>query len=205
MTSQGADDSRCCKIDRVSAKYNLDGLDQELICDWTGSGETRSIRELTTEFNERILARSLNDVGVLTKDGEIENLYHLLTDESVSSADRIQARSELEREGVPVETLESDFVSHQTLYNHLTDCIGVSQQTPGKGERLDSNREKLGALQNRTAAVTEDTVDQLRRNDVVAIGEFDVFVSTTVTCTDCETQFTVEEFLDERQCSCFDD
>lgn len=205
VTAEGADDPRCCKIARVSAAYDLDGLDQELIRDWTGSGDTSSIRELTREVNERLLAQSLQDAGVISKDGEIEHLYHLLTDEAVSSADRIQARSELEREGVPVDSLESDFVSHQTLYNHLTDCLEVSRQPPTDRERLDSSRDKLGALQTRTGVVTEDTIDQLRRNDVVAIGDFEVFVSTTVTCTDCETQFRLEEFLDERQCSCFDD
>ena len=45
-------------------------------------------------------------------------------------------------------------------------------------------------------------IAQLERNDVVGVGEFDVVGSVTVTCEECQQQFTVRELLDERACNC---
>ncbi|WP_306055891.1 rod-determining factor RdfA [Natronococcus wangiae] len=195
----------CCKLGRVAGGYDLSRLDDDLVAYWTGEGDEQySTRELATLVNQRVLEAALQEAGVSYKEGEIENTYRLLTDDDVTSGTRVQTRNELERDGVPVEAVESDFVSHQTVYNHLTGCLEASLETPSDEERLERGEEKLGALQNRTEAVTVDTIDQLRRNDVVDIGEFDVLVSVSVTCEECQQQFTVRELLDERTCECAD-
>lgn len=195
----------CCKLGRVAGEYDLSRLDDDLVAYWTGDGdEQRSTRELATLVNQRVLEAALREAGVSYKEGEIENTYRLLTDDDVTSGTRVQTRNELERDGVPVEAVESDFVSHQTVYNHLTKCLEASLETPDDEERLERGAEKLGALQNRTEAVTVDTIAQLRRNDVIDVGEFDVLVSVTVTCEECHQQFTVRELLDERACGCAD-
>ncbi|MFC4541308.1 rod-determining factor RdfA [Halosolutus amylolyticus] len=202
-TSRSADESCGCKLGRVAAAYDLAGLDDDLVASWTGTGDEQySTRELATRVNQRVLEAALDEAGVALKDGEVENTYRLLTDDDVTSGTRVQTRNELEREGVPIEDVESDFVSHQTVYNHLTDCLEASLEEPDDEERLERATEKLGALQNRTAVVTEDTIAQLERNDVVDIGEFDVLVSVTVTCQECQQQYTVRELLDERGCGC---
>lgn len=195
----------CCKLGRVAGEYDLSRLDDDLVAYWTGDGdEQRSTRELATLVNQRVLEAALREAGVSYKEGEIENTYRLLTDDDVTSGTRVQTRNELERDGVPVEAVESDFVSHQTVYNHLTKCLEASLEAPNDEERLERGAEKLGALQNRTEAVTVDTIAQLRRNDVIDVGEFDVLVSVTVTCEECHQQFTVRELLDERACGCAD-
>ncbi|TYL36815.1 hypothetical protein CV102_20070 [Natronococcus pandeyae] len=193
----------CCKLGRVADGYDLSRLDDDLVAYWTGEDDEQySTRELATLVNERVLEAALQEAGVSYKEGEIENTYRLLTDDDVTSGTRVQTRNELERDGVPVESVESDFVSHQTVYNHLTKCLEASLETPDDEERLERGGEKLGALQNRTEAVTVDTIAQLRRNDVIDLGEFDVLVSVTVTCEECHQQFTVRELLDERACGC---
>ncbi|WP_121741486.1 rod-determining factor RdfA [Natronorubrum halophilum] len=195
--------SHCgCKLGRVADKYAFTGLDEDLIAYWTGDADEQySTRKLATHVNQRILESALEDAGLPPKEGEVENTYRLLTDD-VSSGTQVQTRNELERDGVPIEQIESDFVSHQTVYNHLTDCLDTSLETPSDDERLERSTEKLGALQNRTEAVTADTVAQLERNEIIDIGEFNVAVTVTVTCEDCFEEYTVRDLLDERSCNC---
>ncbi|WP_222913002.1 rod-determining factor RdfA [Natrinema sp. SYSU A 869] len=192
-----------CKIGRISTQYEFSGLDTALIEYWTGEADDQySTRELATYVNRQVLEAALEAADVPVKDGEVENTYRLLTDDDVSSGTRVQTRNELQRDGVPIEQVESNFVSHQTVYNHLTDCLETSLEEPSDEERLDRGAEKLGALQNRTAAVTTSTVEQLERNDILTIGDFNVVVSVTVTCEDCLQEYTVRELLEQGSCQC---
>lgn len=192
-----------CKVGRVADEYGLGDLDDELVRRWTDETDERySTRDLAEHVNKRVLAAALDDAGLQYKDGEVENTYRLLTDDDVSSGTRVQTRKELERDAVPVEEVEGHFVSHQTVYNHLTDCLEASLKTPTAEERLESSKDKLGALRNRTAAVTEDTIEQLERSDALDIGEFNVLVNVTVTCEECRTQFTIRDLLDQGACDC---
>ncbi|MDS0223049.1 hypothetical protein NDI54_17015 [Haloarcula sp. S1AR25-5A] len=194
-----------CKLGRVADSYELTELDEDLIAYWTGeTGEQYSTRSLATVVNQRVLKAALQAANVSFKEGEIENTYRLLTDDDVSSGARVETRTELQHGGVPIEQVESDFVSHQTVYNHLTDCLDTALDSPSDEERLTKSQEKLGALQSRTAAVTTDTIEQLDRNGIVDIGEFNVVISATVTCEDCYRQYTVQEFLEEGACDCGD-
>ena len=127
-------------------------------------------------MNQRVLRVALEEAGIPFKDGEIENTYRLLTDDDVNSGTQVQTRNELDRDGVPIDRVESDFVSHQTVYNHLIDCLDASLEMPSDEEQLERSSEKLGALQNRIEAVTTDTVAQLERNEVADIGDFDVTI-----------------------------
>lgn len=192
-----------CKLGRVGEKYDISDLDETLIAYWTGDGdEQRSTRELATYVNQRILETALTEADVPPKEGEVENTYRLLTSDDVTSGTRIETRNDLQRDGVPIEAVESDFVSHQTVYNHLTKCLDASVATPSNEERLEKSAEKLGALQNRTAAVTADTVEQLDRKEILEIGEFTVNVSVTVTCEDCFQEYTIRDLLDQQSCNC---
>lgn len=207
MTDQQSRNSETCgcKLGRIADRYDFVGLDDDLVADWTGENRDRhSTRQLATQVNQHVLEAALEEASVPVKDGEVENTYRLLTDDDVSSGVRVQTRNELERDGVPIDRVESDFVSHQTVYNHLTDCLKASLETPSDEERLERSSEKLGALQNRIEAVTTDTVGQLERNEIVDIGDFDVTVSVTVTCNDCLQEYTVRELLDEQACGCAD-
>lgn len=192
-----------CKVGRITDQYGLQGLDDELVRYWTATTADRySTRELAEHVNQRILEAALDEAGLQYKDGEIENTYRLLTSDDVSSGTRVQTRKELERDSVPIEAVESDFISHQTVYNHLTGCLEAELETPSDEERLERSRDKLGALRNRTAAVTEDTVAQLERSDVLDIGEFNVLVNVTVTCEECQTQYTIRDLLEQGGCDC---
>ncbi|ELY38967.1 rod-determining factor RdfA [Natronorubrum tibetense] len=200
-----SNDSCGCKLGRVAGEYGLQRLDDQLVEYWTGErDEKMSTRQLATYVNQRVLETALEDANILLKDGEIENTYRLLTDDDVSSGTQVQTRNELERDGVAIDDVESNFVSHQTVYNHLTDCLEATLETPSDDERVERSADKLGALQNRTEAVTSDTVAQLKRNDILDVGEFNVTVSVTVTCEDCLQEYPIRTLLDERSCDCQD-
>ncbi|WP_277542970.1 rod-determining factor RdfA [Haloarcula laminariae] len=192
-----------CKLGRVAAKYDLRDIDEKLVESWTHDGdEQRSTRELATYVNQRTLEAAVTNAGISHKEGEIENTYRLLTSDDVTSGTRTETRNELEQDGVPIETVESDFVSHQTVYNHLTKCLEASIEPPSDKEILEKSEEKLGALQSRTVAVTTDTVEKLDRDEILNIGEFNVHVSVTVTCEDCFREYTVQDLLEQRRCEC---
>ncbi|WP_440767091.1 rod-determining factor RdfA [Natronorubrum sp. DTA7] len=203
--SSDSETSCGCKLGRVADEYGLQGLDDQLVGYWTGErDEKMSTRQLATYVNQRVLETALEDANVLLKDGEIENTYRLLTDDDVSSGTQVQTRNELERDGVPIDDVESNFVSHQTVYNHLTDCLAATLETPSDDERVERSADKLGALQNRTEAVTSDTIAQLERNGILDLGKFNVTVSVTVTCEDCLQEYPIRTLLDERSCDCQD-
>lgn len=61
-------------------------------------------------------------------DGEVENIYRLLTDD-ISTGMRTQACRRLERAGVDVNGLETDFVSRQAVHTYLTSVRGVIYTT----------------------------------------------------------------------------
>ena len=196
----GDPDADCdCKLGRVAAEYGFDP-DKRLISRWVDDRE--STRALAEWFNRQVLERALLEAGLEPRDGEVGNVYRLLTDEAVTSGTRIETRADLEREGVPVETVESDFLSHQTVYNHLTDCLGASLPEPDAESRRSEAASKLGALESRTEAVTADTISRLESADALTVGEFDVLVSVTVTCRECHSQYAVRELLAGGGCDC---
>lgn len=200
------DAGRCsCKVGAAIAEYSLDGMNRRIRTRWTGRDvEKWSVRELTEYFNRELLAAAVRRRRMTPLEGEVENLYRLLTGDDVSSGVRTQARKRLEREGVDVEGLLGAFVSHQTVYRHLRQCLDA---TPPAGDETDAARvakskRKLQSLQTRTRAVTEDTLRQLRDADRIAIDSFNVVTDVSVVCRACGAQYTVEALLDERGCEC---
>jgi len=194
--------SRTSKVERVVDRYGLEGMSQRLEELWVGDGEDRSLRELATLLNVRVLEAALADASVDTLKGEPANTYELLTGDDVSEGVRTRTRRKLERDGVDVDRLERDFVSHQAVYTYLTEHRGVEHDSDGDEDAVDSVSTTLRRLNNRTTAVVESNLDRLRSADDIVLGEFDVGVDVRVTCEDCGTYTTVEELLADGGCDC---
>lgn len=190
----------CCKVGRGIARYGLDGYDAELAAAWTRERDPRSTRELARAFDVRLLRAAMREAGMDPLDGDAANYYRLLTDGEVTSGARTQARDRLAREGVPVETLESAFVSHQTIYRHLTDCLGARRER-GRANPVDDTREATDALRNRLRAVTTERLDRLA-GDSLAVTDPTVFVSVSVACESCGRQTPLADLLDSGGCAC---
>ena len=190
------------KIERIAGKYKLAGITDELFELSTRAEDSLSLRDLATYFNERVLQAAMEDADLDPLDGEAKNTYRLLTEESVSSGVRTETRKKLERNGIDVDQLEADFVTYQAVRTYLRNARGVEYDQQTDEERVETVAESIMRLKNRTTTVTEGKLDQLRRTDRIALGEFRVLLDLRVFCESCGTQYEVGELLDRGGCEC---
>ncbi|MGM0399239.1 MAG: rod-determining factor RdfA [Halobacteriota archaeon] len=195
----GAKSPDChCKVGTLIQTFGFDDLDETLERSWRDGGA--SVRQLTRDVNERVLARTLDDAGVEFLGAELETTYDLLQGDDVSDAARIEKRRQLGREGVDVERLQTQFVSHQTVYRHLTDCLGLEfERTPVDA---DTALDQVRAVQHRTAAVAGDRVERLAANDGLDHGDYQIIVDVTATCEHCGTYYELGELFSKGGCGC---
>lgn len=193
---------RSCKIDRIAAEYDLEAAAHELGELWTREEERYSLRRLATRFNRSLLRAAMERSGMDVLEGEAENTYRLLTDDDVSEGTRTQVRNRLRNQGVDVEAIESAFVSYQTVNRHLKGCLEVERPEKSEENGVKKATQRLAALRNRTMVVTENTLSQLRSSGDITLGDADVFVDVTVTCSDCGTHTTARELIADGGCTC---
>jgi len=194
---------RRSKVARLIDEYDLQGLGAELEQLWTAEEDRKSLRELASYFNRQLLQRTLDEANVHCLEGEIENTYRLLTDDEVSSAESTRVQRRLERDGVDVDELKSDFVTYQAIRSYLKDHRGA-EYTPAETDPLEREATNVQKLRGRTVSVTEGKLEQFRDNDELTLGEFRMLVDIRVVCEDCNTQFDVLELLDRGGCNCTD-
>lgn len=200
--SGGDGSGRRTKVARLIDEYGFESLGPELERRWTSDGDDRlSLRALADYFNQQLLAERMADAGMQPLDGEIENIYRLLTDDDVGSADRTRTRRRLERNGVDVEGLRSDFVTYQAIRSYLKDDRGAEHATDDR-PRTVVEAEHIQRLRGRATTVTEERLDQLRNGGHVRLGEFRVFAEINVFCEDCGTRYEIEELLERGGCEC---
>ncbi|WP_132057859.1 rod-determining factor RdfA [Halorussus amylolyticus] len=190
------------KVSRVARERDLPGVEDELAEYWTRDDDSMSLRELATYFNEAVLRSAMESAGIESLDGEVANTYRLLTDDEVSSGVRTETRKQLERNGVDVDRLESDFVTYQAVRTYLREGRDVTYERPDDQARVETVAQTLGRLQNRTATVTETKLEQLRDADRIDLGEFRVLLDLQVFCQQCETQYGVGTLLERGGCDC---
>lgn len=201
MAESQSEAPRCdCKVGESLAAYDLEPLSADLRRRW-GGADGESVRDLAQFVNERILERALDGAGVDYLDAETATIYRLVTGDGVTSGARVEKRRQLARDGVDVEGLDDDFVSHQTVYRHLTDCLDAQYERPAD-DPTAAALEQIRALQNRTVRVTEDRVDRLRRGGHLEGGAYSVIVDLTVTCERCGDHHEVGALLESGGCAC---
>ncbi|MFC5368938.1 rod-determining factor RdfA [Salinirubrum litoreum] len=189
------------KVGRVIAEYDLSGTAEWLEAAWVGDGrERRSLRDLADEFNRRALEAAMRDAGMDPVPVEVESAYTTLTDDETSSGARVELRNRLEWEGVDLDTVEADFVTHQAVHTFLRKYRGVERGTPEADP--EKARETIGKLRGRTEAVTTNVVERLADRGALSVGSVDALVDVQVVCRDCESQYQVEELIDRGGCDC---
>lgn len=207
MASGKSDDSgggRRGKVARLIAEYDLDGMGAELERRWTAEEDRSSLRELAAYFNRELLSEALAAAGAQPLEGEVENLYRLLTDDDVSAADRTRARRRLEREEVDVEGILSDFVTYQAVRTYLKSNRGA-EYSREETDPIEREAANIQQLRGRVESVTEGKLERLATGGHVTLGEFRVLVDTQVLCEDCDTRLDVVELLEAGGCNCTDE
>lgn len=192
-----ADGGSKSKITRIINKYELDGLGAELETRWLATDESgMSLRELAEYFNKQVLEAALQQSDLSLLDTDINAVYSRLADESVSAGERTRMERRLDRSGMDVNAVTSDFVTHQTVYIYLREHREVSQPEEDPEEKRAKAVERIQKLQNRTAAVTEKTLESLQYNDLIPDGEFDVIVDVQIVFDD-GNQYLISDLVDE--------
>ena len=194
--------SRGTKVARVINKYELSQMGAELEAAWTGeSGERTSLRDLADEFNERVLKEVLRESGVSALDFEVTGTYEALRHGSGSGETR--ARRRLEREGVDVDAVSGDFVTHQAVHTYLTTDRGAT--LPERDENaVDRKVETIDKLQGRVAAVTDTAIQSLISDEELERTNYEVLVNVRVVCSECGSGYPIDDLLRQGGCDCAD-
>jgi len=199
---KGGDSGRRLKLVRLIDEYEMENFGEELERKWVGRDDERwSLRELADLFNERLLASKMTAAGMQPLDGEVRNLCRLLTSEDASNADQTRARRRLERNGIDIDQLLTDFVTYQAVRTYLKDHR-EAKYSKSDTDRLKTELRSIQRLQGRTGSVTESKLAQLRENEHVALGPFRTLVDISVVCTECQSRYDVTELLKQEGCDC---
>jgi len=203
MSTGGSDVTRS-KVARLIETYDLrEGIGDELEAKWLGEDTDRvSLRDLAGEFNRRLLTAAIEETDMSALEGEIENFYRLLADDDVAPDAKIDARRRLERNGVDVEELESDFVSYQAIRSYLKEYRGVEYEGTADADRIERTADSLERLQSRLQTVSENNLEQLRDADLITLGEFRMIVTADVYCESCDSYFSVVDLVERGGCDC---
>jgi len=193
------------KVARLIEAYGLEGLGAELESRWTAEDESRlSLRDLADLFNKRLLEAALLEVGMSTLEQDVENIYNNLVGEDVSSGIRTDTRNRLEREGVDVESLQSDFVTYQAIRSYLQEWRGAEYISTTDREKIDKDIEVIQRLQSRTESISATRIENLRKTGRIDVKDFEVYASVQVLCQNCGRQYEVTTFLEQGGCDCLE-
>ncbi|WP_435335827.1 rod-determining factor RdfA [Haloarchaeobius sp. TZWWS8] len=192
------------KVDRVIQKYDLGDVGAELERRWLGEeGDQLSVRDLAALFNKRILRTQLESSDVFTVGENVDHIYQGLTaDGDSGQEDQTIIRARLEQSGVDVDELESDFVSHQTIYRYLKNQRNAEQAEPTDEERIEKAEQTIQRLRGRTTAVTERSLEGLQKSGSISLGEFSVLNDIQVFCERCGRSYDVADLLEREGCAC---
>lgn len=194
---------RRTKVERVIDEYDLEGWGDRLEAEWIGDGTERtSLRDLATEFNQAVLRAAMQNAGASVLDTDIESLYRTLTDDDISRSDTVRKRRELERSGVDIDDVRSDFVTHQTIYTYLTNVRDATLPEEDTEDRIERKKETVQRLAGRTQVVTESTLEELGNAAEISDRDYEVFVDVRAICGNCGADYLIAELLDQGGCDC---
>lgn len=202
MPGDGSGPGRRYKVERLVEEYGLTSLGEELERRWTADPDEReSLRDLARYVNHCVLGERLDQAGVTALEGEVENLYRLLTAEDVGEGVRTEAERRLQREAIDVDRLREDFVTYQAVRTYLRNRRGAEYET-ARGNRVAGAREDIDRVLGRAEAVAADRLEQLQNADRITLGAFRTSGTLRITCSDCGSHFDVDELLDRGGCEC---
>lgn len=201
---ESVDSGTTTKVGQLIEKYDLGkeyGTELEVL--WTADGDERmSLRSLADRFNKHVLETAMKNAGMSTLDGEVDNLYRLLSNDDISSGKQTEARSRLAQKDINIKQLEKDFVTYQAIRSYLQNEREAEYEGRSDSDRLTSAIKSVQRLKSRTTSVTEGTLSRLRDAGIITLGDFRIFVDVSVHCEGCDTQFGVVELLRNKGCNC---
>lgn len=190
------------KVARVIEKYALDGMGANLEAAWTDdTGNRTSLRDLADEFNETVLETALREASISSVNIDASRMYEMIQNDSGPEATR--ARRRLEREGIDVDDLTGNFVTHQAIYTYLKQERKVSPPST-EGNLPERKIETIEKLQGRVSAVAESTLSSLASANELDRGKYDVIVDVRTICPNCGTDASIGKLIRRGGCDCME-
>ena len=189
------------KVARLIKEHGLEGLGADMEARWTAEEDRMSLRALAAYFNQEVLRTRLEAAGITMLDGELENIYRLLTDDDVSAAERTQVRRRLQRDGLDVDAVEDHFVTYQAIRTYLTEYRDAEYVRDNR-DPIEREVENVERLRGRVETVTSGKLEQLRERGDLSLGSFRTVVDVKVVCEDCHSQYDVLDLLERGGCDC---
>lgn len=200
--STSIDASSNTKVAQLIEKYGFDGLGDEFERRWTRQdGERDSLRTLAELFNQRLLRRAMEDVGAEPLEGEVENVYELLTGDDVTSGTRTETETRLRQQGIDIEELRDDFVTYQAIRTYLKKIRSV-EYSRKETDSVETAKSSFNRLMGRATTVIEQKLQSLASANKLTLGTPRVRTTVLVYCEDCETQYDVTTLLNREGCDC---
>jgi hypothetical protein len=181
---------RTCKVCRVLAERDMREYESQMVAHWKGEiGPRKGYRQLAEWFNVTLLRREMDKAGLSTLGNEAESKYERLNDEGTVAE---EVRTNLRRAGLPIDDLESDFVSYGVIRKHLTECLGEEYELEsGDWEQESIDRARSQAHQK----ISEAVQAALSKGKLTAAGEVTVSVSVDLECEETQVRVPVDRAM----------
>lgn len=185
-----------CKVCRIRRAYDLTGLDETLLERWQREQDRHGYRRLATYINATLLETELERAGLYTPEAAATALYEGL--ENNDSA----VHEQLEREELPLERLESDFVSFGVVRTHLQECLNA--EWSGRERTTDWEQTTLETVVPRLLDRTHRALESLQRREELELPEA-MDLSVTARCSACGESTSLESLLAaDAWCACLE-
>ena len=179
------------KVERVIDAHDLDITGEKLEEKWTEKRE--SVRSIAYEVNAAILDSCLRENDVILDDHIVDSLAEEMTDGNASLT-----QFDFAARGIDIDSIVSDFISYQSVYNYLTNCRGATIETDTRSPSEFAS--SIDSLRGRTETVASQAIARLNKRGHVASPEPIVDVDIGAVCPVCETRFDISVWITHGNC-----
>lgn len=181
---------KTCKVCRVLADRGMEEYEPQMVDHWKGNiGQRKGYRRLAEWFNVTLLRREMDKAGLSTLGNEAESKYERLQGDRTIAE---EVRTNLQRNGIPIDEIESDFVSYGVIRKHLNDCLGEEyEHESGDWEREAIDRARSHA----EGKITEAVNSAVSKGSISAVGDITVTLSVELECEETQARVPVDRAL----------
>lgn len=182
------------KIIRVIDKYDLDGIGDRMVTEWTKPESTRrSCRELAEFFNIRVLDAALREAGIIWDRSLVEECTAIIKDR-----DKSLTGFDLDSRGVDIDEVGEDMVSYQSIYTYLTECRDTEYER--EINDIHSRVKSLRQIETKAETIVTGIIAQSVTHDQVHGMEPEVEVTMECICNTCGSNTEMSVYLRNGGC-----
>lgn len=197
----GSVDKHRPKVKRVAEEYHLEGVTDELEHRWAATGEEhQSLRELADFVNKQMLESEIDRTSDFPQAQDVEHIYNVLQSDNVSPGRLQELKRNLDRRGIDIDKLTSDFVSHQAVHSYLRDYQGVEYEA--SEQTIEDDLEIVQRVRGRLIAVIESIIDKNQSKEDFDASEYGVYIDIRIQCEECQRSMTLVNYFKNRGCDC---